>query len=82
MKDVIWDPFDIMLSRLGAKFAWCLSDHGRSRDYCCLYWPPLLTTTLRYPASQVFARPLIRQSGFMSQHRGLHWDNKSRRGLK
>ena len=82
MSRVIYNPFDILLRRLGAAFAWCHTNHGRSLDYCLLYWPPLREGALSLLTPQVLTLPAINLSGFMSQHRGLRWDNRSRRGLK
>lgn len=82
MRRIVYNPFHVLLHRIGATFAWHLTGHGLYLEHCLLYWPPFSKGKLRPTASQVFARLLIRLSGFMSQHRGLRWDNRSRRGLK
>lgn len=69
--------------RLGACIRSCCCS---GKDVWCeslLYWP----ATVALKAPRFNSKPVSRldgriPSGFMSQHRGLSWDSRSRRGRK
>lgn len=63
---------------LGAKVGWCNSKYDRA-CYMILYWK---NQTIKHLKPQTSCIHKLFFSGYMSQHRGLHWSRRERYGLK
>ena len=71
---------DELFQTLGAVYGWCWCKLLREYHWRMLYWP-VTVAGLRGPQKR-WLRRLFILAGFMSQHRGLSWDRRSRKGLK
>ena len=71
------DTFKLDIWR-GAIVGWCTSEYG-DFGYSVLYWK---NRAAKHFKPQVSCIRRVYFSGYMSQHRGLHWSRRERYGLK
>lgn len=71
---------DKLLESMGAVYGWCWCKYQGMYVWRMLYWPAEKVGV--WGPQRARLPPAFILAGFMSQHRGLSWDRRSRRGTK